>query len=394
MGLGNDLFKELKRVVIGLDIKETEVMNNFQSALKEQLEFKYQELDNMNALHSNSNVAKKVIINDLDRIQLMKQNKLAEAEKKANELYSKNHSRRKKNSCNATFCLIFPCDENNDWDEMFNCDNGCKIHMRCEGVVLKNEDEEMPNNYTCKQCVNGLSNSEWIENTLRKEEDKLTKHIHNLNTEITKTKMHIQKLEEEEAKSGPRQKELKNALKELKINPARYHGGDFEGKSIQAMLDCARGKKEFKILDCINDHEEIKQKFVRALTTLRKVSDLLRYEMEDYTDEEILVVKKICEKWGENWTIDFPHLNITPKGHDLVFVIPKALEKHRHYFMFYKMEEKGESIHAELNDIQRKIWCIRRPADRLWTYIERYELKNILDIAIVTPLTRVSNKNN
>ena len=93
------------------------------------------------------------------------------------------------------------------------------------------------------------------------------------------------------------------------------------------MLDCARGKKEFKILDCINDHEEIKQKFVRALTTLRKVSDLLRYEMEDYTDEEILVVKKICEKLGENWTIDFPHLNITPKGHDLIFVIPKALAK-------------------------------------------------------------------
>ena len=103
MGLGNDLFKELKRVVIGLDIKETEVMNNFQSALKEQLEFKYQELDNMNALHSNSNVAKKVIINDLERIQFMKQNKLAEAEKEANELYSKNQSRRKKNSCIATF---------------------------------------------------------------------------------------------------------------------------------------------------------------------------------------------------------------------------------------------------------------------------------------------------
>ena len=32
--------------------------------------------------------------------------------------------------------------------------------------------------------------------------------------------MHIQKLEEEEAKSGPQQKEIKNALKVLKINPA------------------------------------------------------------------------------------------------------------------------------------------------------------------------------
>ena len=47
--------------------------------------------------------------------------------------------------------------------------------------------------------------------------------------------------------------------------------------------------------------------------------------MEDYTDEEILGVKKNCEKLCENSTIDFPNLNITPKGHDLVFVIPKAL---------------------------------------------------------------------
>ena len=91
------------------------------------------------------------------------------------------------------------------------------------------------------------------------------------------------------------------------------------------MLDCARRKKEFKILDCINDHEEIKQKYFWALTTLRNVSDLLKYEMEDYTDEEILGVKKNCEKLCENSTIDFPNLNITPKGHDLVFVIPKAL---------------------------------------------------------------------
>ena len=81
MGLGNDLFKELKQVVIRLDFKETEVIDNFQSALKEQFEFKYQELDNMNALHRNSSVTKKVIITDLDRIQIMKQNKLAETEK-------------------------------------------------------------------------------------------------------------------------------------------------------------------------------------------------------------------------------------------------------------------------------------------------------------------------
>ena len=54
--------------------------------------------------------------------------------------------------------------------------------------------------------------------------------------------------------------------------------------------------------------------------------------------------------------------------------------------MFYKVEEKGESIHAELNSIQRKIWCIRDPAERLWKYVERYELKNTLDTTIVQPI--------
>jgi len=56
--------------------------------------------------------------------------------------------------------------------------------------------------------------------------------------------------------------------------------------------------------------------------------------------------------------------------------------------MFYKMEEKGESIHAVLNDIGRKIWCIRKPADKLWKYIERYELQNVLETEIVIPQER------
>ena len=54
--------------------------------------------------------------------------------------------------------------------------------------------------------------------------------------------------------------------------------------------------------------------------------------------------------------------------------------------MLHKVEEKGESIHAELNSIQRKIWCIRDPAERLWKYVERYELKNTLDTTIVQPI--------
>ena len=31
--------------------------------------------------------------------------------------------------------------------------------------------------------------------------------------------------------------------------------------------------------------------------------------------------------------------------------------------MFYKLENRGESIHADLNSIERKIWCNRQPED-------------------------------
>ena len=105
--------------------------------------------------------------------------------------------------------------------------------------------------------------------------------------------------------------------------------------------------------------------------------------------QNLVTVRTICEEWGKNWTSDFPHLNLTPKGHDLSFVLPKILEERRNFYMFYKMEEKGESIHAELNDIERKIWCIKKPADKLWKFIERYELRNFLGISIVTPFKRV-----
>ena len=72
----------------------------------------------------------------------------------------------------------------------------------------------------------------------------------------------------------------------------------------------------------------------------------------------------------------------------MIFVLPEILKRERSFFMFYKMEERGESIHAELNAIQRRIWCIRDPSSRLWAYIERYELRNSLDISIVDPIKR------
>ena len=49
----------------------------------------------------------------------------------------------------------------------------------------------------------------------------------------------------------------------------------------------------------------------------------------------------------------------------------------------------GESIHAMMNDIERKCWVIKNEEARLWKLIERYELRNVTNVDIVVPMRRV-----
>ena len=389
MGLGNNVFNELKLNVINLDIKENQIENSFQKEIQEHLKQLYEEKEILDKASSNNNLAKMVILNDFERLKLLTEGKIKEAEIIAKEMHGQTKSKANKQNCGAEQCIIFPCDEENGWDESFECKNGCTIHIRCDGLAPIESDFQLPQEYTCNQCRKEVGNKTWLEKTLNETKSKLTTNIHDINTKLTLLNMRVEKLEEEDSLCGPRQRKLKLAMKMLKINPARYHGGDFEGKSIQEMLQCSRDG-DFKLLDCISDKEDLYAKFKLALKILQQVSDIFKTtDKTFFDDEDVKKVKQLCEAWGRHWPIDFPNLNITPKGHDLIFVLPKILEEHRSFYMFYKVEEKGESIHAELNDIQRKIWCIRNPSDRLWKYIERYELRNALDTTIVEPVRRV-----
>ena len=160
---------------------------------------------------------------------------------------------------------------------------------------------------------------------------------------------------------------------------ARYHGGALQGKQAQKVLDCNRDGS-FEVLDCIKDLEELHSKYSTALSCLADVSDALRYSGDDFDDEGVQNVKEFCKEWGKIWPVLFPNRNITPKGHILAFVLPKVVEQHRTFFRFYKVEEKGESIHATMNDINRKCWVIKNKEARLWKIIERYELRNVTNI--------------
>jgi hypothetical protein len=140
---------------------------------------------------------------------------------------------------------------------------------------------------------------------------------------------------------------------------ARYHGGDLQGKQVQKLLHDFRldkkNEKKMALLKCLENEPETYAKFVRAFTTLANVSDAFKLEIDPFDDEDLLRIKSVCEEWGKHWTVDFPDRSMTPKGHILTFVLPRIAVERRNFYRFYRIEHKWESIHADMNDIDRKV---------------------------------------
>jgi hypothetical protein len=266
MGETNNVLTELKEDATKAD--EATFDENKDAHKKEtqkMLVEMYDEQENLEAEWSNVNLAEMVVLNDIKRVKLLLQHKEKEAGHIANENYKrpKNKS-NKKEQCDAEICLIFECDVESEWDAKFNCKNMCEIHIRCEGIALIEEDEEMPDNYECVKCNKGIGNRIWLEKTLEEKCQELIALKCNLSKRITSQKAEIDFHEHMETElSGPKQKLLKEAMKELG-DVARYHGGDLQGKQVQKLLDNARNEAEYKLLECISDDKETHDKYKKA----------------------------------------------------------------------------------------------------------------------------------
>ena len=152
MGLGNNVFNELKTNIIDLDKQENQSQNNFQIQIQQHLKQLYEEKELLDKASSNNNLAKMVVINDFERLKFLTEGKHKEAESIAKQMHGQTKSRAKKQNCGAKQCIIFPCDEENGWDESFECTNGCIIHVRCDGLAPIESDFILPEDYTYNQC--------------------------------------------------------------------------------------------------------------------------------------------------------------------------------------------------------------------------------------------------
>ena len=270
----------------------------------------YEEKESYETKHTNNALDKYIAENDLERLYLIKDNKMKEAVEIANKRYSKVKSKAKKLDCDSGLCVIFPCDEQNGFADLLSCENGCKVHNRCEGIVYVPANYIEPETYTCKKCTFGNGGNEWLEKSLIEGISLVADENLEIMRKLTEIKIQIEKAENEDIKCGERENKLKESMNEMKINPAIYHGGDLEGKAVQKMLDCARDHS-FTILRCLSDKTDLHKRFERALTTLHEVSDIFKSKIESFDEAEIEIVRTLCENWGRNWPFDFSNLTLS-----------------------------------------------------------------------------------
>ena len=178
MGLGNLVFNELKRVVINLDESE-ETYSSTQQDIEKEIKDLYERKENITSKHANYSLDSMIILNDMRRVQCLKEGKELEAANVAKENYDEKtkKNKRKKKSCNANMCIIYPCDEINGFADTIECNNGCTLHHRCEGIVLL-DGEELPSSYDCKKCLGFGINSVWLQGTLKSGKYLLEDEIH------------------------------------------------------------------------------------------------------------------------------------------------------------------------------------------------------------------------
>ena len=134
MGLGNDVLKELKRVVIELDENESE-SQNILSEIDDNIKNLYDEKEELETRHTDNSLDKVIAENDLERICHISNNRIQEASEIAKKRYKKVKSKKKKQDCDSEFCLVFPCDKENGFADTILCYNGCKLHERGEEIV-------------------------------------------------------------------------------------------------------------------------------------------------------------------------------------------------------------------------------------------------------------------
>ena len=398
MGLTNDNLNSIRKDAKELDDNENQERND-----QEAIDKVYENLTTKQDLELEYIENSREMKNMKNMLKLVSAGQLKEAEIAAKNNY-KNKLKKQKQSrsiCNSTFCLLFPIDIQEGYDRIVECKNGCQPHTLCEGLSdfsypILLDDEE----YLCNKCE-GFSKEE-IDGKFQSEIDNLDLNVKKLELEINSHLMMAKNLEQRQEKNiGEYEKMYTAGLKELHTEEQSYHGkylqlyyekditlfyfagGSLNGKDVEKILSSALNSEtimECPVLNCISVNKPDRaNKYLQLFKVLANVWMTMRIPNEKLDDEDLQEITNYCQEWSKLLPVLFPERNITQKGHVLSIHIPQYLAKYRSFYRYYKLEQMGESIHAKMNMLMRRLAPVRPNSRRLWKIIEHYEMMNKVD---------------
>ncbi|XP_065656336.1 uncharacterized protein LOC136081893 [Hydra vulgaris] len=185
--------------------------------------------------------------------------------------------------------------------------------------------------------------------------------------------------------SGPCIQKLDEILKENKVERQAYHGKCFVGNHVHKML------KHQPLLDLCNSIPklvvdlgfidtgvhllsiDVSQKFKKLFSYYSKCHNIMN-SSHYFKDNDILELDLAIKKLMEFYRFTWPDASITPKMHLLENHVYQFIEKWRLGIGVYG-EEGGESLHTELNNLNRLLWHMKGRS-RLESTVKEHFLRN------------------
>ena len=324
-----------------------------------------------------------------------KENIAEDAQDIANKYYRKKGEKQvdyfeDRQTCSSPVCLIYPVDRRHGKDDKIACTK-CNLtfHWSCEALTSISEDvTNNGDNYICLKC------KKYSKKDISRKMDKEIKSLETKTRELGKDMSMVEgkmneKVLEIQRILGPAEKALEDSFKDLKTAHLSYHGGSLNGKDILKILhkaNTANNIEDFILIKCIVDKDP--EKAASHLKMFQILANCFFRLRGPQTDEDYLKKTiEICRSWCKTLPVLFPLRNITRKGHCLSYHVPEYLVKNPNLFhLFFKLEEKGESIHALFNKMYRERFLTVKPTEkRLLMMVEELERLHSVNKEVTKP---------
>ena len=137
---------------------------------------------------------------------------------------------------------------------------------------------------------------------------------------------------------GPCETTFENNLKnKLKVSRGIHFGQEVINGNYWHNIYKNFNEGETTLIDCFNDHPEIKEKHLKIWKVLSKIHKLIG--TPNATEEQLEDLAVTCEELTNIYPLLFPTQDMTRKQHCISMVMPDMIRREKNIYKYLKLEQ-------------------------------------------------------